>query len=523
MFHVSSNPLQSSIECVLRLIFLNIGTTSNPVLLLNSHLRIEIPKLIMTKFVLEEKWFSENQPGVNVIHVQNSTSLFKYLNNYFDSRFMDSNKKFIFYGNISSDITSVVQKFYINNAIFFDSSKGKIFTYYPLRYRNIRKIDRILVQIGTCNESIDLAPQKNDNFYDYKGWTVHIWNLPCRENYVGFDILKMILNYWRVSYKIYCKETDVIYKILMMNHEFDIMFTNMQAANLIYIGKSEPYHFDTLSIFILAPSIRQSRKYLLFAFTTMVWYSFIATVLIISVCWILARINLQKQHAWKNFSRIFQFHSIKTKNISEAILFIFMIIFEFLIGSFYGGALFQMETTHEMQNLTVVSADLTSRKIAFPKDALLTHLFLVPFVQRIRCEFQVECLRNVISEGNMNIVMMDRMTRKIRQSFENGTVRFVKKTPPLKNVKLILEFARGHPLIAIYNKYLRLFRENGLIYRIEAKYDRIPTETKGIKQHIGFNQILPSFFLLGFGFTVGFIIFLVELKAFFSIIFRCVP
>lgn len=505
---LKKHAFQDSIECIMSLILLIMENSSYPLLLLNSPMIINTPTLRMNKFSLEARWYIENQPNINLIYLQNSTSAFEFLNNYFDSRLFDPEKKFIFHGNITTDITFFVQKFYLNDVIFVDPFRGGIFTYYPIRYKNIRKIDERLVQIGTCNGPIKISQIKTADHYDFKGWTLHVWNTYCRKNYVGLDILKIILETWRVTYKIFCKKSHTRFKVLMLNHEFDIMFTNYRASNAVAIGKSLPYYFDTISVFTIEKPSQALENYLSLTFTTLVWCGIIAIISLISVSLISVRASLHNQHVAKNIWNIFLFNSCNVLYVSEIMLIIFLSLFRYFMGTFYVGAFFQIQTTDKMNNSTVFVENFSNRKIAYPAD--VPGSYLIQSKNRITCKNQKECLEYAIIQEKMGVALFERMTGRMRQSFQNETIKFVKMKPHIIEATLIFLIVRGHPLIHSLNYYLRLLRENGLLQRIESKYDPIQTKNSRTIHKLSFRRIQAAFIFLVCGMIMGLVLFFME-------------
>ncbi|KAL3266705.1 hypothetical protein HHI36_010867 [Cryptolaemus montrouzieri] len=478
------------LQCITNYVLLFANNETYPFVLVKGPYKFDLPTLRLTKsgYNTEQLWKYKYNPNIFVIDLDDGDiALNAYLWKLFYSRFNYNPKgKYIVKGrNIKPELAEKIQESYINDVIFISSSTGKIYTYDPHRWKDVRAINTRLRMIGTCQKMSSKDSVKKPDFSKTQpdGWTVNIWH--CTDN-TKTDLLDIMFSYLRINTIKSCINYPFSHAVYIGSHMFDVAFGPIGAIDNMRYSSTNPFYYDAVHFFIPRPIPTAAPFDTLNVFSWQIWLIFFISVTSSSfIYFILTAVRFNQMQAMffvETTIRIIstflhQSRKFERSSPSKFILLYVTIFMTFTVNLIYIGkysyTLTTMSKGYKIMKINSYEEIIEKEtKIGFPKD-LPVDVRQDFWHQEIDCGDTFECLNRTITEKEIIVVAYAKLANVYHRRFiaTTGEIPFVRSDPPLSVAPTWVLIPKGHPLSDIFNKYLCYLLEHGFADYNNRKYE----------------------------------------------------
>ncbi|KAK9879667.1 hypothetical protein WA026_006728 [Henosepilachna vigintioctopunctata] len=529
IFFNTSYKLFSVIQCV-NVILREQTENLDLILTINTEYQVDLPTMrrnLYEKYVMKSIYLKK--PDFYLIEDLTVIEIGKFCahEEEFDYTF-NPRAKFLFLArNFSTDVLNFMSRYFIYNAIFLDTTTGKILTYFA--FQEIENQE--FTEVGHCGVdgsitlTSELYPDKIPK--QWQNSSIRIMYQPmeiftichdkCEKKGIDVEIFDLIAKWHGIV---------IQYVHLVSEVDFKDYYKNQINAHIgcldmrISVEYTYPHIYENLVWFVPQPPPVPRWKYFLYIFSLPVWIMWVLATTVLSATWCFGDYILGKRISFRTILSVpyiifilfvENFCDTDTNTSFREILILFMIFLSTMMNFF-----FKCRLTYFLNGLNyergiesvedVIASDLKvgcTRRVAHivSVDPKLKTFLKNNFIE---C-FSYYCLNRTSYVG-------DQATVTLMALIQNNNVSYVDKTTnryllkvlpnPIYMMPLVSHFNKGHPMYFLFNQNIQRLLETGIIEKISRGYfldKRLKEISLNATQSLNFSHIMGplSVWMLG--------------------------
>lgn len=470
--------------------------------------------------------------GVSEEVLKNNVKFLSQQNN------LDARGKFMFITTrFSNTFTDFLTSEFIFNAIFLESSTGRILTYHPFEeYTDFSEMG-ICGREGITNFTNEVITTKLPKSWEnstlkvmYSTILVYAMCHECDHRGLEIDIFSTIADHFKINIEFYEIGNYTEQILLFLDKKRSVYFGGQLIRD--QLEYTYPYYTDALAWYVPSPKQLPRWRFLFTIFSFDVWLAWGTIIAIFTFFWIFGNFLLNKKLSLRTvllvpniifFWFLEQMYNVQTKSSYHLVLKVYL-LFTAIMMNF----LFRSRCTYILNGINfekgidrvedIISGGLVIGCTDFVAKIIGERKDIAEYLEDnfVNCR-AIECLSRTAFDNDLASVSLIGVARFSSGFFLDSKGRSLLKQlkSPTYVTRLVAFFNRGHPMFPWFDRKLQYLVEAGIVGKIASKYDEYyfyKEVNLSSTKMLGLQHIMAPSAIWSIGMVLSILVYIWELK-----------